>query len=84
LVNTIHQVIWPIPVPSAHTIRDHFEPERNESVKERAEAGGPSAATVRQPASCHFMQRNLSGMLFCILQVPISTRGFAFAPPFHR
>jgi len=52
-------------------------------VEERAEAGGPSAATVRQPASCLFIQQNLSGVLFCILQVPISTREFAFAPPFH-
>jgi len=69
--------------PFAHTIRDHFEPERCERVQERAGAGGPSAATVCQPASCHFIQRNLSGVHFCILQVPISTRGFAFAPPFH-
>jgi len=52
-------------------------------VKERAEAGGPLVATVRQPASCHFIQRNLSGVLFCILQVPISTGGFVFVPPFH-
>jgi len=54
-------------VPSAHTIQDHFEPERSERVKERAEASGPSAATVRQPSSCHFIQRNfkLLGVLFC-------------------
>jgi len=51
--------------------------------KERAEAGDPSAATVRQTASCHFIKQNLLGMLFCMLEVPVSTRGFAFAPPFH-
>jgi len=44
-------------VPSASTIRDHFEPERGERVQERAEAGGPPAATVSQPASCHFIQQ---------------------------
>ena len=80
---TIHQVICPSP----GTISTHhswpFRARMQWRVKERAEAGGTSAATVRQAASCHFIQRKFSGVLFCILQVSISTRRFAFAPPFH-
>ena len=79
--NTIRQVIWPSPSTlGTHTISSQNAAER---VKERAEAVGPSVATVRQPASWHLVQRNLSGVLFGLLQVPVSTRGFAFAPTFH-
>ena len=33
-------------------------------VKERAEVGGPSVATVRQTAFCHFVQRSFVGRTF--------------------